>query len=107
MLQGIEWSAAQARQAGMPLSVSGNPLHLVQQDAQRFPELVAVPLGREVHHFDIRLNRGPIAGITELANRGDALYTVKTPDGAVLCVVLPGPGYESVRPKLARHAGAP
>jgi hypothetical protein len=70
--------------------VSGNPWHLVQLNAERFPEL-SFAMGR--HDLSIRLNRGSPKGMIELATREDALHRVQTPDGAVLCVVLPGPAF--------------
>jgi hypothetical protein len=52
----------------------------------------------------IRLNRGPNDGVVELAGREDALFRVQTPDGAVLCVVLPGPAFAELRRHLVLPA---
>jgi hypothetical protein len=100
VLEAVTWSARTARLSGMPVAVSGNPWHLVQTDAERYHELFFTPPQRGQHYLDIRLNRGPIGGVTELANRQDALYRVQTPDGAILCVVLPGPAFGELQPRL-------
>jgi hypothetical protein len=99
MLQAVAWTAAVAEQSGRPLAVSGNPPHLVQDNAPRFKPLYYTPPHRR-HDLTIRLNRGPNDGVIELARREDALHRVETPDGAVLCVVLPGPGFAELRPHL-------
>jgi hypothetical protein len=100
MLQALEWSAETAVRAQMPITVWGNPLHLVFADATRFPQLAVAERSREFHHLALRLNRGPLEGVTELAARPDALHHVKTADGAILCVVLPGPGFDEVQRRL-------
>ena len=107
VLQAVEWSAATARQARRPISVSGNPWHLVQLDAARFKELHFV-MPHRPHDLDIRLNRGPAEGVAALAASPDALYRVETADGALLCAVLPGASFATLRPHLppevlARH----
>jgi hypothetical protein len=87
VLQAVEWAAAKARAEGRPITVSGWPAHLVQLNAQRFPDLV---FDRRDHEMLIRLSRGTRQAVLDLARREDALHRVETPDGAVLCVVLPG-----------------
>jgi hypothetical protein len=99
MLEAVDWTAAAARAAGRPIVVSGNPWHLVQLDAGRFKELYFQPPHRR-YQIDIRLNRGPTEGVLALAARDDALYRVETPDGAVLCAVLPGPLFGELAPHL-------
>ena len=103
VLEAVEWSARAARLSDRPIAVSGNPSysHLVQLDAARFPQLVFTPPNRGRHHLMVRLNRGSPDGVTALANQDDALYKVQTPDGAVLCVVLPGPAFAELRPPLS------
>jgi len=90
VLEAVSWTARVAKASGMSLTITGNPAHVVELDAGRFRELFYTIPERGRDHFIVRLNRGPIAGVTELANRMDAPYRVTTPDGAVLCVVLPG-----------------
>lgn len=97
LLEAVDWSAGLARRAGQPVVVSGNPWQLIQLDSERFKELAFTPPWRNNEHVTIRLNRGPIEGMRELANRTDALYQVKTPDGAVLCAVFPGPAFGQLR----------
>ncbi|HXH07464.1 MAG TPA: hypothetical protein VNI83_12860, partial [Vicinamibacterales bacterium] len=91
VLQAVAWAAARARDEGRPLGVSGNPWHLVQADAGRFPSLYFRLPYRGGYHLDIRLLRGPRDAVLEMARRPDVLHRVTTADGAPLCVVLPGP----------------
>jgi hypothetical protein len=100
VLEAVSWSADVARLSGRPVTISGNPWHVVELDAARFRQLAFTLPQRNQDYLTIRLNRGPIGGVIELANRSDALYRVTTPDGAVLCVVLPGPAFGQLQPHL-------
>lgn len=96
VLQAVGWTAERARAEGRPLAVSGWPAHLIELNARRFPELT---FDRRAQDFVIRLNRGRRQAVLDLARRGDALYRVETPDGAMLCAVFPGSAAgESARP---------
>jgi hypothetical protein len=97
VLQAVEWSASAARQAWMPAIVWGQPEHLVKDDAARFPELIVVPNRTDPHHLQIRLMRGSVKELQELAGRVDVLHRVTTADGAVLCAVYPGPDFEALQ----------
>jgi hypothetical protein len=101
VFQAVAWSAERAQSLGMPLTISGNPAQLVQLNAERFHELYFTHPFRDRHYLHIRLARGPVAGVTELAEQ-PALYQVKTPDGAVLCNVIPGPAYGELQALLSR-----
>lgn len=105
VLQAVEWAATAARQAQMPVTVRGNPAHLVEFDAARFPELVFEPEETHPHHLQIRLLRGSIEVVQELARREDAVHHVTTPDGAVLCGVYPGNRYEDLQRRLQALGG--
>jgi hypothetical protein len=105
VLQGVAWSASAARSSGRVITISGNPWHLVQLDAERFHELSFVPPHRQ-HNVAVELLRGPAQGVRDLANRNDALHKVRTPDGAVLCVVVPGPAFAELQPHLAAPQGS-
>ena len=89
ILEGVDWSAKAARASGRALTISGNIEGLVQLDSERYHELSYQPPQRP-HNLDVLLNRGDAESIVAMANRTDALYRVRTPDGAVLCVVVPG-----------------
>jgi len=101
VLEAVAWSANTARLSGRAVTISGNPWHLVQLNAGRFHEL-AFTFPWRPHYLDVRLNRGSAEGVRDLANREDALYRVQTPDGVVLCVVLPGPAFAELQPYLPR-----
>jgi hypothetical protein len=99
--EAVAWSARTARLSGQPIAVSGNPWHIVQLDSERFSSLYFTPPHRNRHHVGIYLARGSVEGVTGLATRTDALYRVRTADGAVLCVVVPGPAFAELQPKVA------
>jgi hypothetical protein len=99
MLEGVAWSAAQARSSGRAITISGNPWALAQLDSERFRE-VDFTMPWRPHNLSIVLARGSAEGVHTLANRKDTLYRVETPDGALLCAVLPGPSFAELQPHL-------
>jgi hypothetical protein len=103
VLQAVEWSREVARSSGVAVTVSGNPEHLVMLNAERFPELSFTLARRRRSYLFIRLARGPVAGLEELAGQ-PALYQVRTPDGALLCSVIPGPAFGELEELKARAA---
>lgn len=100
VLQAVAWSAKTAQVSGVPIVVSGEPSQVIQLDSERFHQLSFEPPFRNKHQLDIRLARGSAAGVEGLAGRPDALYRVSMPDGAVLCVVEPGPAFGELEPHL-------
>ena len=102
MLQALEFAAALAERSHAAIVVSGNPLEIVQADATRFRSLAVVPRSRRTYQLDIRLLRGPADSIREFVSRGDVVHTIRTADGTPLCIVLPGPAYETLQRQLAR-----
>lgn len=105
MLEAVAWTATTARSSGRAITISGNPWHVVQLDAERFHELsFALPYRK--HNLSVELLRGPADGVRSLANREDALYRVQTPDGTVLCVVVPGPTFAELQPHLTLPPGS-
>jgi hypothetical protein len=105
LLQAVEWSATAAEAADMPVIVWGQPQHIVEFDAARFTRLTVAPDRTDPHHLEIRLLRGPIGEVRAMADRADALHRVTTADGAVLCVVTPGPDFEKLRRRLPVTSG--
>lgn len=102
MLEAVAWSAETARLSGRPIAISGgNPSHMVELNAERFPQLLYTSPQLRSHELTVHLNRGSAKAVRALANKADALYRVQTPDGAVLCVVEPGPAFERLRPHLS------
>ena len=102
VFQAVEWSADLARSSGVPVTISGNPEHLVQLNSERFHELYFIRPWRR-YYLNVRLARGTVAGLTELAQQ-PALYQVRTPDGALLCSVIPGPAYSELEELQSRAA---
>ena len=73
LLQAVAWTAETARTAHRPIAVSGNPLELVQLDAERFGEVYSLP-PNGAYELDIRLNRGPAQAVLAFAAREDAIH---------------------------------
>ena len=107
VLQAVEWSAAQARRAQMPVRVWGRPDHLVLFDAARFPALIVTPNRADPHHLQIRLLRGSVNDLLRLAKHPDVVHRVTTADGAVLCVVSRGPNFEELERRLQAFSRPP
>jgi hypothetical protein len=110
MLQAVEWSAHLARSSGVTVAISGHPNHLVEQNAERYPEVVFIHDDLARHHLDISLARGERSALRRFATR-PALHRVTTPDGALLCIIAAGPAYaefERLRDAAAsRQRGRP
>ncbi len=109
MLQAVEWSEQTARSYGTVITISGNPWHLVQLDAERFRTVSFTYPARNRHYLNIRLARGSADSLREMAGQ-PALHQVRTPDGVVLCSVTPGPAFgelEAVRRRGASPGASP
>jgi hypothetical protein len=104
VLQAVAWSAKTAQLSGVPIVISGEPWQVIQLDSERFHQLSFEPPFRNQHQLDIRLSRGSAEAVAGLAARPDALYRVSMPDGAVLCIVEPGPAFAELEPHLKRPA---
>jgi hypothetical protein len=100
VLQAVAWSAKTAQLSGVPIVISGEPSQVIQLDSERFHQLSFEPPFRNRHQLDVRLARGSAEGVSGLAGRPDALYRVSMPDGAVLCIVEPGPLFAELEPHL-------
>ena len=107
MLQAVEWGARAARRSGTTVAMAGHPNHLVRQNAERYPEVMYVDDNAGRHHLYVRLARGVRQELRQLA-AGPAIHEVKTPDGALLCSVMPGPALSEFgrRPVLSRSPGS-
>lgn len=90
MLQAVKWGAERARSSGVTVRMSGHPNHLVQQNAERYPEVVYVHDDLNRHHLEVLLARGAKRDLGRLAAR-PALHHVTTADGALLCIITAGP----------------
>ena len=100
VLEAVTWSAELARRSGIALAISGEPFQVVHLDVERYPQLFYTLPYRNQHHLDVQLARGSEEVIKGLAGSADALYRVRTADGAVLCIIRPGPRFAEVESKL-------
>jgi hypothetical protein len=109
LLQAVEWSAATARKAQMPVRVYGRPDQLVSNNVRRFPSLIYVREGDDPHHLTVRLLRGSVRDVRLLASHPDVVHRVTTADGAALCVVSRGtyPHFEELLDRLQAFSTAP
>lgn len=108
VLEAVAWTNAVARLSKMTFAVSGEPWQVIQLDTERFHQIQFTLPYRRQHALDVRLARGSAEGVIGLATRPDALYQVRTADGAILCVVLPGPAFAQLQPRLVvPEPGAP
>ena len=99
-LQAMRQAAAIGRQAGVPVTVSGDRWHQMILNAARVPEVSVTAPHRARHHLDVELMRGSKRHLVALMSRqGDAVFTIATADGAPLCIAFPGPRYA----ELPRH----
>jgi hypothetical protein len=106
VLQAVQWGVDTARASGIPITVSGNPAHLVQLNAARFHEVRFTHPARSRHYVNVSLARGPIASLRKLDSE-PALYKVRTADGVVLCAVTPGPAYGELEALRSRAGSRP
>jgi hypothetical protein len=106
MLQAVSWSAEVARQANMPVVIWGRPEHLLAADLARFPELQIAENATDPHHLQIHLVRGTLKHLREMAT-WTSIHRVTTPDGALLCGVYPGSGYDDLRRRLPQSGLPP
>ncbi len=104
MFGAARWAADRAREAGMPLAVTGRPEHLVYLNAERVGALYFTRPQLGQHHFSIHLLRGPADAVREFASRATVLHRVQTADGAPLCVVLEGPLFPQIRDRISGSA---
>jgi hypothetical protein len=104
ILQAVEWGVDTARSSRTVVTISGNPWHLVQLNAERFHEVYFTAPARNRHYLHVQLARGSIDALRKLPAE-PALHQVRTPDGAVLCVVTPGPAYGELEARRRAAAG--
>jgi hypothetical protein len=100
ILQAVEWTAGFASRADMQVTVWGEPRHIIEFDAARFPQLTVASNWTDPHHLQIKLLRGTLKEVRHMTARGDALHRVTTADGAVLCGVFRGPDFEALHRRL-------
>jgi hypothetical protein len=105
VLQAVEWGVETARASRVAVAMSGNPDHLVQLDSERYREVFFTYPHRNRHYLHVSLARGPVEALWRLAD-APALHQVRTPDGAVLCTVSPGPAYGEFEALRARAGTA-
>jgi hypothetical protein len=97
--QAMRQAGALARQAGVPVVLSGPRWQQMMLNAPRIPEVVVTPPHRG-RHLDIILMRGRKHEVVGLMSRTDTMYTVSTADGTPLCIAVRGPNYGELAQRL-------
>ena len=101
VLQEVRWADRLARASGVPLVVSGQPPHVVQFDAERFPSMLSSSgPAQGLHHLEIATVWGVGPEMWRAAAGSDVLHWTATSDGAVLCVTAKGPRFADVAGRL-------
>ena len=97
--EAVAWSAEAARLSHMPIAIgaSQEPKPSLRWEPERFTGVLWVP---DHNYIDIRVNRGTAAQVAQIAKE-DALYRVTSADGVVLGVVVPGPQFDELKPRLS------
>jgi hypothetical protein len=101
VLQALDWSAVQAKQAGMPLAFIANAREIAQADVMRYRLLWLQLRPSERHHLDVRLLKGSRQSVLGVNGDPRIVHRVTTADGTPLCVILRGPDYEELEERLA------
>ena len=104
VLQAVEWSSDQAKQARMPVVITANAWEIGLVDSIRFPALAFRQRRNGGFHLDIRLLKGPRDDVIATSRLPEIVHSVRTADGTPLCVVVPGPEYPQLVERLARVA---
>jgi hypothetical protein len=92
-----------AREAGVPVTVSGGRVRQLRLNAPRVRGVMVTPLSRRVHELEIVVLRGRRRDVRAFSVREDVLWRVTTADEATLCAVVPGPRYQSLRDALEKR----
>jgi 4-amino-4-deoxy-L-arabinose transferase-like glycosyltransferase len=99
-LQAMRQAAALARQAGVPVTLSGPRWHQLLLNAPRVPEVAVTAPQRRQHHLEVFPIRGRKRDVVEWTSRTDTVYTVATADGTPLCIAVQGPRYAELAQRL-------
>jgi hypothetical protein len=100
VLQEVQWADRLARRSGVPLVVSGQPPHVVQIDAGRYPSLGSAGPEEGRHHLEIAPVWGSGDAAWRAARGAAVLHWTSTSDGALLCVTTRGPRFADVAGRL-------
>lgn len=102
LLQAQQAAAGIARQARMPVVVSGHRWRQMHLNAARLPEIVVSRPEARRHHLEIVLLRTTREEIARWRRHPGTVARVETTDGALLCTVVPGPAYQELQARLSR-----
>lgn len=103
--QAMRQAASLARQARVPVALSGRQPHLLTLNAPRVPEVFVTEQRHGRHHLQILLMRGSTHDLVEMMSHPDIVYTVATADGTPLCIAVPGPRYAELQTRLRVTTG--
>jgi hypothetical protein len=101
VLEAVEWSAAQAERAKMPVVITANAWEIAVVDMMRFQSLAFRLQRHGGAHLDIRLLKGSRREVLGTDGNPDIVHRVTTADGTTLCVVMEGPEYPQFAQRLA------
>ncbi len=104
VLQALDWSDTQAKQAGMPVVFVANAREIAQADVMRFRLLWLQLRPTGSYHLDVRLLKGSRRSMLGANGDPGVVHRVTTADGTPLCVVIRGPDYARLEERLV---GAP
>jgi hypothetical protein len=100
-LEAMRRAAPLAKQAHVPVAISGRQWRQMLLNAPRVPEVVVIDPRKDVHHLELVLLRGQHHDMKETVERSEVIYDVATADGTQLCLAVPGPRYRELQLRLA------
>lgn len=102
LFQAMRHAAPLAREARMPVAVSGRQWRQMLLSAPRVPQVIVTNNDRPGHHLELVLLRGLKNEVVQSIHRTDIVYKVTTADGTPLCIAVPGPRYPELASRLQR-----
>ncbi|MGH9311199.1 MAG: hypothetical protein ACRD1U_17615 [Vicinamibacterales bacterium] len=102
LYQAMQHAAPLAREARMPIAVSGRQWRQMLLSAPRVPQVIVTNNDHLAHHLELVLLRGSKNEVVQSMHRTDIVYKVTTADGTPLCTAVPGPRYAELASRLQR-----
>ena len=102
LYQAMRHAAPLAREARMPIAVSGRQWRQMLLSAPRVPQVTVTNNNHLNHHLELVLLRGSKSDVMQSMHRTDIVYKVTTADGTPVCTAVPGPRYAELASRLQR-----